>query len=317
VNRRSTRVAAIDAGTNTIRCLVGRFSSGVLQRDVIERSIIRLGGGLRESGDISLKAMNRALDLFGEYSRMIHRWNVEKAWAVGTSALRDSPTAGAFLDQARGILGFPLDVIDGQEEARVTSLGVRAGIGYIDSGVIVDIGGGSTELALIDKGRERTRASIPEGVVHLTERYLFSDPPGHEELNNIRDSIKTLIGGIALGGVSFVGTAGTPTTLAALDLAIDEYDPALVNGHVLPFHRITELVAQLSSLTSAQRLALPGMEKGREDLIITGAIMIEEFMRKGGYKELLVSDWGLLEGVAIECAVGGRGYDVKAVTRNL
>ena len=106
------------------------------------------------------------------------------------------------------------------------------------------------------------------------------------------------------------GTAGTPTTLAAIDLSVDEYDSTLINGHVLSSQTIREIRDDMLSMTSAQRLDLPGMEKGREDLIVTGTIMLEEFLDHCGFSELLVSDWGLLEGIAISAARDGRGYDL-------
>lgn len=305
------KIAAIDVGTNTIRCLLGYYEGKELYRDEIRREIIRLGGGLRNSGDISLPAATQGLALLHEYSADIKKYGAKRAWAVGTSALREASSAGRFRRNAAEALGFPLDVIDGEEEATLTAAGVQAGVGRIDDGIILDIGGGSTEIVRMVGGKEKKRESLPEGVVHLTERYLVSDPPTRNEMQKLRDFIHDLAVGLPLGGRVFVGTAGTPTTLAALDLAIDEYDPALVNGHVLSSERIVDLVETLSSMTTAQRLLLPGMEKGREDLIVTGAIMIEEFMRQGGYTELLVSDWGLLEGLAMECAVCVRGYDIN------
>ncbi|UCF30631.1 MAG: exopolyphosphatase [bacterium] len=279
-------------------------------RDRIRREIVRLGGGLRLNGDMSRPAMARALGLFDEFASSMRQWGTERAWAVGTSALREAPSAGVFLDSARKTLGFELEVINGDEEARLTSVGVQAGVGRINDGVILDIGGGSTEFARLEGGREAGRTSIPEGVVHLTERFLHSDPPSGQELLAIRESVRELMADLPLGGTTLVATAGTPTTLAALDLAIDEYDPTLVNGHVLSRERVSGLVQKLCSLTSSQRLALPGMERGREDLIVAGAIIIDELMDRWQYDELLVSDWGLLEGIAIECAVAGRGYEI-------
>jgi len=305
------KVAAVDVGTNTIRCLIAVYSESCLYPLEIRRGIVRLGGGLRKSGNLSEKGTTEALDLFRGFSEAIFRSGVSKAWAVATSAVRDAVAPDQFLDAAHESLGFPLDVVSGEEEARLTAEGVQGGVGRIEKGVIVDIGGGSTEVVRMAGGNIIWRESLPEGVVYLTEQYIASDPPGPEEISGMRTRIRELIAPLELCGGIIAGTAGTPTTLAALDLGIDEYDSSLINGHILSTRRIHELRDTLLSRTSRQRLELAGMERGREDLIVTGTIILEEFLRHWGFSELLVSDWGLLEGIAIAVARDGKGYDLN------
>ncbi|TNF48551.1 hypothetical protein EP232_02300 [bacterium] len=305
------KVAAVDVGTNTIRCLIAAYSEGCLYPMEIRRGIVRLGGGLRKSGNLSMRGATGALELFSGFSEVIFESGVSRAWAVGTSAVRDSLAPDQFLDAAFKSLGFPLDVVTGEEEARLTAEGVQGGVGPIREGVIVDIGGGSTEVVRMAEGKIVWQKSLPEGVVHLTEQYIESDPPGSEEIRGVRKRIRELVEPLEPCGGIIAGTAGTPTTLAALDLNIDEYDSTLINGHVLSTSRIHELLETLLSMTSKKRLELTGMERGREDLIVTGTIMLEEFLEHWGFSELLVSDWGLLEGIAIAAARDGRGYDLK------
>lgn len=305
------KVAAVDVGTNTIRCLIARFTRGRLYPLEILRGIVRLGGGLRRNGNLSEKGSVDALDLFRRFSEAITSSGVNAAWAVATSALRDTRRPESFLDAANRCLGFPLDVISGEQEARLTAEGVCGGVGMISNGVIIDIGGGSTEVVRLKEGNVDWWRSLPEGVVHLTEQYVRKDPPDPEEIVAMRDRIREVIDPLGPCSGVIAGTAGTPTTLAAMDLNVDEYDPTLINGHVLSAGRIGELKDILLSRTSAQRLEMPGMEKGREDLIVTGTIMLEEFLGHWGFQELLVSDWGLLEGVAIAVGRDGVGYELS------
>jgi len=301
----------VDVGTNTIRCLIARYSQGRLCPLEIHRGIVRLGRGLRTDGNLSGKGQAGALDLFRGFSDTMSEHAVSRAWAVATSALRDAAAPAGFLDEAGHSLGFPLDIISGEEEARLTAEGVWGGVGKIQDGVIIDIGGGSTEVVgMVDGGLNWCR-SLPLGVVHLTEKYIHSDPPDPVDISAMVTRIKRVIEPLEAAAGIMAGTAGTPTTLAAMDLSVDEYDSTLINGHVLSAGRVRELKDILLSMTSRKRLDLPGMEKGREDLIVTGTIMVEEFLNHWGFSNLLVSDWGLLEGAAIAAARDGKGYELS------
>ncbi len=268
----------------------------------IYREIVRLGEGLRDSGQLQGEPVQRALRVLEAFSTRIREAGVDRAAAVATSAVREGDSSGNFMEEAESLLGFPVEVITGDSEARLTTLGVQGGIGPVEDGIVVDIGGGSTEIVRLKSGSVVWTRSLDAGVVHLTEKYLQTDPPTEAEIKRFNQIVAALIHGMTEGGGNFVGTAGTPTTLAALDLGIDEYDPTLVNGHVLTFSRLDELAGILLGMRSKSRLDLPGMEKGREDLIVAGILMLLQFMKYWSYKELLVSDWGLLEGVAMDLA---------------
>jgi len=294
-------IAAIDIGTNTVRCLIGEVRDGVLTPRAVHRDIIRLGEGLRARGELDPAAFGRLTAVLNSYRGYIKESGCGLIRAVGTSALRDADREGMIGRTLNEVLGHPVDVITGEEEARLTSLGVQAGIGLMNDGLILDIGGGSTELIRVSAGTNIWWTSLPAGVVHLTEELFLDDPPLESQVAALRTRFRDLL---ELerddGGKRLAGTAGTPTTLAAVQLGIDDYDPTLVNGHVLSMDAVQGLVKEFLVRTSDERLAMSGMEKGREDLIVAGSLMVLDVMGRWGHEEMVVSDWGLLEGIAID-----------------
>ena len=297
------KIASIDIGTNTVRCLIGEVHDGVLTPEAIYRDIIRLGEGLRARGELDPAAFGRLTSVLTSYSGHIRESGCVRVRAVGTSALRDAGRGGSIRKALNDVLGYPVDVISGEEEAKLTSLGVQAGIGPMDDGLVLDVGGGSTELIRVTAGTNVWWTTLPAGVVHLTEELLLDDPPSDRQVEALQVRFRGLLDlERDDGGEQMSGTAGTPTTLAAVHLGIDDYDPTLVNGHVLSLDTIRGLVKEFLSRTSAGRLAMSGMERGREDLIVAGSLMVLEVMDRWGYQEMIVSDWGLLEGIAINLA---------------
>jgi len=294
-------IASIDIGTNTVRCLIGEVHDGVLTPEAIYRDIIRLGEGLRARGELDPAAFGRLTSVLTSYSGHIRESGCVRVRAVGTSALRDAGRGGSIRKALNDVLGYPVDVISGEEEAKLTSLGVQAGIGPMDDGLVLDVGGGSTELIRVTAGTNVWWTTLPAGVVHLTEELLLDDPPSDRQVEALQVRFRGLLDlERDDGGEQMAGTAGTPTTLAAVHLGIDDYDPTLVNGHVLSLDTIRGLVKEFLSRTSAGRLAMSGMERGREDLIVAGSLMVLEVMDRWGYQEMIVSDWGLLEGIALD-----------------
>ena len=304
-------IASVDIGTNTVRCLICDVTAGILKPLDIRREIVRVGSGIRTDGVLRPDPVIRLFEVLSRFGELIRKNHCRLVWAVGTSAFREAGSQGELALEAGRALTFPVSVISGEEEASLTVDGVQAGIGSLDEGVVVDIGGGSTEIIRVSGGTALWWSSIPEGVVHLTEELLKDDPPSAMQVAELRSRFrKFLMSEKEDGGTEVAGTAGTPTTLAALDLGIDEYDPTLINGHVLSRDTIRALRVEFLEMTSDARLRMPGMEKGREDLIVAGVLMVEEIMERWGYTSLKVSDWGLLEGVAL-AAAKGRGYEVK------
>jgi exopolyphosphatase/guanosine-5'-triphosphate,3'-diphosphate pyrophosphatase len=306
-------LAGIDIGTNSLRLLVAEVGPGSFSKRYLDRKITRLGQDLDSTGRLSPDAAERSLDALLDFMASIRRHAALHIKAVGTSALRNASNAAAFLVNVKKRTGLDINVISGEEEARLTLLGVAhalKGPGAVKgsspaSVLVLDVGGGSTEIILTSSGSEPMIASLPLGAVYLTERFIKQDPPSSHEIEVLRREIRALLdqhaGGMRPGpGGKFVGTAGTITTLAAMDQELAEYNPEKINQYTITKETIDAIIHRLSTSTLEQRRAIPGLEKGREDIILAGAVVTQELMKQFGFSTMLVSDWGLQEGLVLD-----------------
>ena len=305
-------LAGIDIGTNTLRLLIAEAISGSIREIHSDRRITRLGEKLDGTGLLSPEARQRSLAALAGFRKRIDEFGVTAVRAVGTSALRQAENAGPFIAEVRERTGIAVQVITGEEEARLTVLGVFAALrgvpdAGLDEAMIVDIGGGSTEIITRDRNGKTNEASLPLGAVYLTERFFKHDPAFPEELERLRQWIQKGLNALpaldtVASGRLLVGTAGTVTTLAAMDLRLDAYDPVRIHRWALTREAISALVLQLGRSTISERRSIPGLERGREDIILAGALVMEEIMRHFGFEKALVSDWGLREGILLDLA---------------
>jgi exopolyphosphatase/guanosine-5'-triphosphate,3'-diphosphate pyrophosphatase len=226
--------------------------------------------------------------------------------------VRDAKNRDEFLDRVKREAGFEVELISGEEEARRTMLGIRSGlpVGVTDVPAL-DIGGGSTEFILDRPGQPPIVRSIDIGVVRLCERLLHHDPPTDEEVCQVRQWVasETKSSVANMGNfqtATFVGTAGTITSLAAMAQKLPSYEPAKIHNYRLQLDTIRELEQTLLSRKKAGRAGLPGLEKDREELIAAGAIIIRTVMETLGMPSMLVSDLGLREGVLVDLAMRTR-----------
>lgn len=234
---------------------------------------------------------------------------VSRTRAVGTSALREASNAGGFLLSVLRETGIDIAVISGNREAELTAIGASSALGNDMDSLIVDIGGGSTEF-IHCRGKKVLRVmSIPLGVVKLLEIHVRSDPPVARELEEIISGVSHMVrdlnGYLAeemADNAVFIGTGGTATTLASLDLGLETYDRQKVHMHRVSLDRARELILSLSKMPQEERASFRGMEKGRADLIIPGIILTITLMETLGFREMMISDYGLLEGLLIEVA---------------
>ena len=299
------KAASIDLGTNTFRLLAVEKGEGCHSIKVLvqKRAIVRMGEGLATTGMISPQARNRAFKVLEDFRDTLKDLGIERCFPVATSVFREARNAEEFLVEASRILGCPIRVISGEEEARLTLLGGLWDL-EIESGILFDIGGGSTEFILFSRRSPLKLVSTPLGVVKLTEAMIHHDPPTPREVERIRAQIrkelKEVTGVLGSRAENLVGTAGTVTTLAAIDLELSIYDHQKVHGHRLTRDRIEDLLKIFLSLSRKERLKIKGMEEGREDLIIPGTLITLETMENWGQKELVVSDLGLREGALID-----------------
>ncbi len=299
--------AAIDVGTNTLRLLiaeaVGPDEFTVLHE---EQQITRLGEGLMSNRLLQDAPRRRSLTVLRRFAELTRRSKAEEVASVATSAVREARNGKEFLAETARETGLALRVIDGREEARLTLLGVRHGLRLgLRRVLAMDIGGGSTEFVLARGEVIEGIVSTGLGVVKLTEQYLVSDPPTVGELRSIKEVVGARIDRLR-GELSrpeeaqLVGTAGTVTTLAAIDLALVTYDRQKVQGHCLGLARVVELLDRLAALPLRERRGIPGLEPGRADIIIAGAAILAASMERLGYHELRVSDDGLREGILLD-----------------
>ena len=312
------KCASIDIGTNTLRLLISEFASANCLKPLIcKRFITRLGGGFTEAG-IDESAGERAFKALDEIKVVLDKEGPELISAVATSVVRRAANKDWFLAKASARLGHEIKIIDGELEARLALKGVTsvlAGTAVSKKRLVMDIGGGSTEFTLAVSDDIRGAISLEMGVVHLTEKFLKSDPLNDAELDGLKEEIadqlaelKERIREAGIGPLEFspnnkavfVGTAGTVTTLSAIKLGLDEYDPKVINGSTLTLKEVEGLLDRLKELSMSERLEIKALEDGREDLIIPGALIVLMTMNAFGFKEMTVCDAGLLEGAILD-----------------
>ncbi len=306
---RVIRLAGVDIGTLTCRLLIADLPSGGGLREIrSDRRILRLGEGVDQTKYLSGAAMDRVLQCLKEWRELIDVSSVDAAVAVATSAVRDAVNRDEFLDRVKRETGFEVELISGEEEARRTLLGIRSGLPHgVTKLLALDIGGGSTEFMLDRPGQALIAQSIDIGVVRLCERILCHDPPTDDEVRRARDWVARETKAVVAGmdhyeTATFVGTAGTVTSLAAMAQKLSTYEPARIHNYQLQLATIQELEHTLLSRKKSDRAGLPGLEKGREEVIAAGAIIIRTIMETLGMTSVLVSDLGLREGVLIDLA---------------
>ena len=302
------RIASIDIGTNTIRLLIcEQTRDSALKKLYIDRVITRLGEGF--SNDKTLlnpKAVYRSLATLKSFSKIIREHNVNKVRAVATSVVRRSENSLEFIKRVKNETGIMVEVISGEQEAELTVSGVLNSVS-IEGGhsVIFDIGGGSTEYGYVQNADVIKLLSINLGVVYLTEGFLINDRESNQDIAKlslyIKETLERELKGLGIEPqqkISLVATAGTPTTLAAIQLGLNEYKPELVNNFVLTKDMITSTMEKLIKIPKKDRSNVIGLEKGREDIIIPGALILIETLKKFSSTKVIVSDGGVLEGIA-------------------
>lgn len=301
----SQPAAAIDLGTNTARLLIGGVDgAGAIEPLLVKRCITRLGGGFTRERGISREAFARTVVALKEFAGDLELHGVTRVRAVATSAVRDAVNGGEFCARILQETGIRLDVIDGHREGLLTLRGVLAGLDVATGNLLVfDVGGGSTEYTVSAGVKPLFSMSLPLGVVRLTEGKVSPEAMGEKisrELGTLREKLAERNLRQLLEGATLVGTAGTATTLAAISMGMTDYDYRRVNNYTLALEEIRGIFSRLRPMTPAERLAVPGLELGREDLIIAGILITIATMETFGFSRLKVSDFGLLEGVLLE-----------------
>jgi len=311
---KSETVAAIDCGTNSIRLLIADRIDGRLRDLHREMRIVRLGEGVDATGQFSPDALGRTRAALEDYAALLRGHGVRKLRMVATSATRDAANREDFFAMTADVLGSVVlgaiaEVITGSEEAELSFNGA---VGELDSAaapfVVVDLGGGSTEVVLGTGSGVRASYSADIGCVRMTERCLHSDPPTAAEVAAAREVVRERLAE-ALRVVpvaeakTWVGVAGTFTTIAALAYGMAEYDADAIHLSRVRFGDLLAVCDQLIGMTRAQRAALGPMHEGRVDVIGGGAIIVEELAaalsERAGIDEIIVSEHDILDGIAL------------------
>ena len=307
------RVAIVDLGTNTCRLYLAEVGGeGAPESAARFTTVVRLGQGVDHDGRLHPDAVARTRECLREYAPHIEAYDPARRLLVATSVLRDAADGPAFLAAAERDFALPWRVLAGEEEGALAFRGGTAALAgeTTDPLVLIDIGGGSTEFAVGVPGRRPGFvASLDIGVVRLTERFLAGDPPAPAEVEAlvahvagaIEHGVPAPVRAAARDGM---GVAGTYTTLVAHKLRLREYRSDLVHGHVLTLADIDAAIALFARLTSAERGRLPGIQPGREDVILAGALIAREACRAFGLRTMRCSEADILEGAALALAEG-------------
>jgi exopolyphosphatase / guanosine-5'-triphosphate,3'-diphosphate pyrophosphatase len=299
------RVAAVDLGSNSTRLLVADVVDGRLD-DVVRRlKITRLGEGVDERKRLLPAPIARVRNVLTDFRREAEQLGAERTLAVATSAVRDAENGEAFLGEVEWSYGFATRLLSGDEEAELSFRGASAGRTLAQDTLLIDIGGGSTELVVGGPDGLLFHDSLNMGGVRLTERFLHSDPPTDEELDACRAGARALLAEHVPQDVrpqSAIGVAGTITSIAALDLGLPEYDPNQVEGHRLSRDGVRAQLERLASLPLAQRSQVPALDPDRAPVIVAGTVILGEVLAHFGLDTLEASEHDILDGAALEAA---------------
>lgn len=305
MTRDSHRVAVVDIGSNSTRLLIADVVAGrVTEIERLSR-VTRLGRGVDLSGQLSAEAIEAACGAIADYVAICREVGVENVESIATSAVRDASNGSAFIAELRERFALSARVLDGEEEARLTYIGATSEHPPEKPTLVVDIGGGSTEL-IVGTGTEIAfHASLQAGVVRHSERHIASDPPTTVELEALAADVRSLIESATAGGPragAAIGVAGTPTSLASVEMGLEPYDPKQVHGHTLTLSSIQRLLSQLTSAPLAKRVEIAGMHPDRAPTIVAGVVILVETMRAYGLDRIVVSEHDILYGTAIAAA---------------
>jgi exopolyphosphatase / guanosine-5'-triphosphate,3'-diphosphate pyrophosphatase len=305
---RSDRVAVIDIGSNSTRLLVAEVAAGRVGEIERRTRVTRLGRGVDLSGNLSPDGIEAVCEAIGDYLVIARESGVDHVTAVATSAVRDAGNGDAFRAELRERFALDARAIDGEQEALLTYRGATSEAPATGTQLVVDIGGGSTELIVGTGAAVEFHTSLQAGVVRHSERHLTSDPPTSPELETLARDIGALLGAAlaerpATPVDSGIAVAGTPTSLAAIDLGLEKYDPRRVHGHRLSIDSVQRSLSRLATLPLAERSRVTGLHPDRAATIVAGTVILIEVMRAFGLEAVTASEHDILYGAALETSL--------------
>jgi exopolyphosphatase / guanosine-5'-triphosphate,3'-diphosphate pyrophosphatase len=293
------RYASIDIGTNAVLLLIVDLDGGL--REIIDVSTItRLGEGLIKTGRLSPTAMSRTFETLRGYAELVQEHRVDQVICYGTSAMREAANRNEFMERVEKEIGWRIKTITTYEEAYYTYLSVKEDPAMAASGwLIVDIGGGSTEVIQASGDQFLDYCSVPVGTVKLTDLFIRHDPPLEEENRKLVDYVRSNLAFSCPPQETIIGMAGTMTTFGSIIKGIP-FDKPTIHGMTIPLALFDVWIERARTMTLAERRELPGMEPGREDLLFQGLVLMREIMSHCGSSNLVVNTHGARYGILYE-----------------
>jgi exopolyphosphatase/guanosine-5'-triphosphate,3'-diphosphate pyrophosphatase len=299
-------LAAVDVGTNTFRILIAEVSDRGIRELYSDRIVTRIGSWTSGNNLLTDRAIESGTSALLDFRKAVSLFGAEAEYAVGTSALREAVNSAAFIKRTRRETGFEIRIISGDEEAMLTSLGVLHDSPLTDPIFLADIGGGSTELIHLLNNQPVTSQSIRLGVVSLADIYMRHDPPQSTDIKSMKDVIRDAMDSVKKQhqtiepGTVFMGTGGSVTTLSAMAKGLSSFDRSRIHHSRLAIESVMEITSSLSGMSSHEkREQYPLLGKDRLDIIVPGALILREMMVTFGWKQVIVSDYGLREGLLL------------------
>lgn len=321
--------ASIDVGSNTLRLLIANLTGHQIIDVCTARKITRLGNMVDQTGVLQPENVAASLESLREFSSVMAQYGVRHYRAVATSALREAQNSDIFLQRVRDETGIHIEVISGEKEAQLTLRGILHAFSCSETGnvrlpicslprrntegsqnpalFIMDIGGGSTEWIFLRDADRKAMGSLPWGVIKLTQKCIHADPVSSDDITYLNqeirlglDDLQTYTKNLVNGATLFIGTGGTFTTIASVDLALDVYSRKSIHLHHIPLAGLRKMRKIFLELSLAERKKIRGLEPERADLIIPGLQITMKVMELFNFRELVVSDYGLLEGALLE-----------------
>lgn len=303
-------LGAVDIGTNSVRLIIAEKKDGKW-RDLIRTvEITRLGEGVDKTRTIKPEAMERTITVIAHYKELMEKHHVEKSKAVSTSAMRDAKNASDFKELVKERLGLDIEVISGEEEGRLTFAGAVGQDTLVPGGevaLVVDVGGGSTEYIYGKETEVYGATSLNIGSVRLTEQFLKHDPPTATELFSARQTIRDAAGPVFkkvadTNPGTMIAVAGTATQLSAVYYGVEPYDPEKIHGSKLTLPELRSLIKKLVSTSTKERKKFKGMHPQRADVIVGGALILEETLDEMCFDEMIISEKDILDGLLYSMA---------------
>ncbi len=301
--KKNNIAAGIDIGSNSIRLIIAEVENNKIKNIIYqEKATTRLAANINKTGILQEEPFNKSINVLAGFRKALNKYNVEKIKTVATSAVREAANGKEFINAAKNS-GIEISIISGKEEGMLEYLGVCSGFDAGRQPLILDVGGGSSEIIYMQDNNELHTESHKIGVVKMADMFDFQKS-STEILEKCSAYIKEFFKDVTIPNniQNFIATAGTATTLAAIDMEMTEYDYNKVNGYKITKEKVIEILNKVYSTPYNKRLEIKGMDKGREDLIIPGILIILEILKKTNLNIIIVSDFGLREGAVVRAA---------------